>query len=99
MRIKLFSWGEKKRNIHLAAWVTTFVDFEKAFDLIDREVLFLTLRNSGVWGSSAKAIKILHTDARSAILVDGQLSQDFPVKSGVLRGAILTLFLFIIVTR
>lgn len=75
------------------------MDFKKAFDLIDREVLLLILRNTGVWGSSAKAIKILHTDARSAILVDGQLSQDFPVKSVVLRGDILTPFLFIIVAR
>lgn len=94
MRIKLFNWGNK-RNIHLVAWVTTSVDFKKAFD---REVLLLILHNSGVWGSSAKAIKILHTDARSAILVDGLLSQDFPVKSVVLRGDILTPF-FIIVTR
>lgn len=64
----------------------------------DREVRFLILRNYGTPESITKAIKTLYTDTKSAELVDGQVSKEFPVKTGVLQGGgLLAPCLFIII--
>ena len=70
----------------------TFIDLKKAFDSIDREVLFIALRDFGIPGDIISLIEALHTKPI------GKLDKDnsFVVNRGVRQGCILGPLLFII---
>ncbi|KAJ8353279.1 hypothetical protein SKAU_G00208460 [Synaphobranchus kaupii] len=72
-------------------------DFKKVFDSVDRSVLFDIIRNYGIPDPITNAIKILYTNTKSAVLIDGQETDKFNVNTGVLQGDVLAPFLFIIV--
>ncbi len=86
--------GCKDKNIPVIA---TFVDFKKAFDSVDRTMLFKILRNYGIPESITNAIKVLYSNSKSDVLVDGEITNFFDVITGVLQGDVLTPFLFIVV--
>ena len=70
----------------------TFIDLKKAFDSIDREVLFIALRDFGIPGDIISLIEALHTKPI------GKLDKDntFVVNRGVRQGCVLGPLLFII---
>ena len=74
-----------------------FVDFKKAFDSIKRHTMFRILRHYGVPSKIIRAIEVLYKKTKSAVLVEGKLSDEFDVTTGVLQGDTLAPFLFIIV--
>ena len=76
--------------------IVTFVDFKKAFDSINRSVMFATLRHYGIPETLVNAIQVLYTNSSSAVMVDGNISNPFSVSTGVLQGDVLAPFLFII---
>ena len=73
---------------------TTFIDFKKAFDSI--ATMFKVLRHYGIPEPLVEAIKALYTNSKSAVYVDGHLTKEFEVTTGVLQGDVLAPFLFII---
>lgn len=74
----------------------TFVDFKKAFDSINRSVMFSVLRHYGIPKVVVSAIQVLYNDSNSAVMVDGSISEPFQVTTGVLQGDVLAPFLFIV---
>ena len=74
----------------------TFIDFKKAFDSINRKMMFSVLRHYGIPESIVNAIRVLYTNSQSAVLVDGNVSDPFLVTTGVLQGDVLAPFLFIV---
>ena len=74
----------------------TFVDFKKAFDSINRSVMFSVLRHYGIPQAVVNAIEVLYTNSSSAVMVDGGISKPFDVSTGVLQGDVLAPFIFII---
>ena len=62
-----------------------FVDLEKAFDRVPREVLWWALRSVGVEEWAVTVIKGMYANARSRVRVNGQCSEEFGVGVGVLR--------------
>jgi hypothetical protein len=76
---------------------TTFIDFKKALDSIERKTMFDILRHYGVPMKMVKAIQAIYNNSRSAVLVDGYITQEFDITTGVLQGDTLAPFLFIIV--
>ena len=74
----------------------TFIDFKKAFDSISRNAMFKVLRHYGIPETLVEAIKTLYINSKSAVYVDGHLSEAFEVTTGVLQGDVLAPFLFII---
>ena len=74
----------------------TFVDFKKAFDSINRSVMFSVLRHYGIPKAVVDAIQVLYKDSNCAVMVDGNISETFKVTTGVLQGDVLAPFLFII---
>ena len=74
----------------------TFIDFKKAFDSINREVMFSVLRHYGIPDKLVKAIGALYNNSKSAVMVDGNISEPFQVTTGVLQGDVLAPFLFIV---
>ena len=75
----------------------TFVDYKKAFDSIDRNVLFSILRHYGIPQEMVNAIRVLYDNSGSQVYIDGKYSPRFDVKTGILQGDVLAPFLFIIV--
>ena len=63
-----------------------FVDLEKAFDRVPREVLWWALRSLGVEEWAVRAIQGMYSNARSRVRVNGQYSEEFDVKVGVHQG-------------
>ena len=75
--------------------IITFIDFKKAFDSINRSVMFSILRHYGIPEVIVNAISVLYNNSKSAVMVDGNLSDPFEVTTGVLQGDVLAPFLFI----
>ncbi|KAI8514995.1 hypothetical protein Bbelb_075860 [Branchiostoma belcheri] len=74
----------------------TFIDFKKAFDCINRRVMFSVLRHYGIPEVIVNAIQVLYYNSKSAVFVDGNISDPFQVTTGVLQGDVLAPFLFIV---
>ncbi|XP_072021912.1 uncharacterized protein [Amphiura filiformis] len=74
----------------------TFVEFKKAFDSINRTVMFSILRHYGIPSTLVNAIKVLYSISSSAVMVDGGISEPFDVTTGILQGDVLAPFLFTI---
>ena len=78
--------------------VVTFIDFKKAFkfDSINRKVMFAVLRHYEIPEAVVNAFSVLYKNSRSAVMVDGGLSDPFDVTTGVLQGDVLAPFLFVV---
>ncbi|KAI8486765.1 hypothetical protein Bbelb_355130 [Branchiostoma belcheri] len=81
---------------HQLSLIVTFIDFKKAFDSINRNVMFAVLRHYGVPVTIVNAISVLYNNSKSAVMVDGNITKPFQVTTGVLQGDVLAPFLFII---
>ena len=76
--------------------IPIFITFV-AFDSINREIMFSILRHYGIPEKIVNAIKTIYKNSRSAVIVEGNISEEFEVTTGVLQGDTLAPFLFIIV--
>lgn len=75
----------------------TFVDFKKAFDSIDRDMMFAILRHYSIPQKIVAAIRVLYDESKCQVYLQGQLSEPFKITTGVLQGDVLAPFLFIVV--
>ena len=74
-----------------------YVDLEKAFDRVPREVIRFALRCKGVPEYLVNGAMSLYKGCKTAVSVDGELSSSFSVKVGVYQKSALSPFLFIMV--
>ena len=74
-----------------------FVDYEKAFDSVDRETLWKVLRHYGVPKKLVNMIKNSYEGMSCRVIHEGQLTKNFEVRTGVRQGCLLSPFLFILV--
>ena len=82
----------KKRPLYYA-----FVDLEKAFDRIPREVVRWALRKLEVEEWLVKAVMIMYKKARTMVKTKHGNSEEFEVKVGVHQGSVLSPLLFVVV--
>ena len=73
-----------------------FVDYEKAFDSVDRETLWRLLRHYGVPNKIVNIIRNSYSEMNCKVIHEGQLSRSFEVKTGVRQGCLLSPFLFLL---
>ena len=73
---------------------SAFIDFQKAFDWIDRNLLFYKLLMNNVDGKMYKAIKTLYSGTESAVKVNNLMTDWFQCTSGVRQGDNLSTTLF-----
>ena len=66
-----------------------FVDFQRAFDSIDHEVLWNILRHYGLPEKIIKMIKSLYENFTCQIIHGGTTTISFPVTTGVRQGCLL----------
>ena len=74
-----------------------FVDLEKAFDRVPREVLWWAMRSLGVEEWAVHAVQNMYSNARSRVRVNSHYSDEFNVRVGVHQGSVLSPLLFILV--
>ena len=82
----------KKKDLWMA-----FVDLEKAFDRVPREVVWWALRSVCVDEWLVSLIKAMYTDTSTMVRLGSQVSQRLGVNVGVHQGSVLSPLLFIIV--
>lgn len=76
--------------------IINFIDFKKAFDSIDREILWKIMRHYGIPDKLVTMIKKMYEDTHCRVIHEGRLSDSFEVKTGVRQGCLLSPFLFIL---
>ena len=74
-----------------------FVDLEKAFDRVPRNVIWWAMRKLGIDEWLVRLVQSMYTDVRSRIRVGNGYSEEFGVAVGVHQGSVLSPLLFIIV--
>ncbi|VDP37016.1 unnamed protein product [Schistosoma margrebowiei] len=74
-----------------------FIDYEKAFDSVDRTTLWKLLRHYGVPQKIVNIIRNSYDGFNCKIVHGGQLTKSFEIKSDVRQGCLLSHFLFLLV--
>ena len=82
----------KKKNLYMG-----FIDLEKAFDRVPRQVLWWAMRKVGVEEWIIDIVKAMYSNSKSRVRVNGSYSDQFDVRVGVHQGSVLSPLLFIIV--
>ena len=82
------------RNKQNSETFCAFIDFKKAFDLVDRDALLYKLRHNGIVGNFYKAINALYKDGKSCIRVNNEVTDWFDVTTGARQGDSLSPTLF-----
>ena len=52
--------------------------------------MFAILRHYGIPEAIAKAISALYNNSKSVVMVDGRISDSFPVTTGILQGDVIS---------
>lgn len=86
----------EQSNEFQAPLYITFVDFEKAFDSINREQIWGVLRKRGIPQKIIGLLRELYRDATCRVLHRGELSDIIPIANGVRQGCVLSPLLFIV---
>ncbi|CAH8291906.1 unnamed protein product [Schistosoma rodhaini] len=74
-----------------------FIDYEKAFDSVDRTTLWRLLRHNGVPEKIVNIIRNSYDGLNCQIVHGGKLTDSFQVKTSVRQGCLLSPFLFLLV--
>ena len=92
-------YGRCKRNMVVKERSSTFafVDLEKAFDRVPREVTRWALRKAGMDEWLVKAVMVMYEGAQTVVRTTEGDSKAFNVKVGLQQGSVLSPLLFVIV--
>ena len=75
---------------------TVYLDFAKAFDKVDHEILMKKVKENGIGGKIGKWLVEFLWDRKFQVLANGSKSRIEKVTSGVPQGTVLAALLFII---
>lgn len=71
-----------------------FIDFKKAYDCVDRELLWRCLAKLGVHGATMNTLREMHEDVQMRVRLNGHLGTGFQAGRGVRQGDPLSPLLF-----
>ena len=73
-----------------------FIDFEKAFDSVDRNTLWKILRHYGIPKKYVEIIQTSYENLSCKVIHGAQLTEAFGIQTGVRQGCLLSPFLFLL---
>ena len=76
-----------------------FVDLEKVFDRVPREMIVWALRRQKVPENLIILVMALYENIRSRVKLPAGLSEEFSIEVGVHQGSVLSPLLFIVVMQ
>ena len=82
-------FGNKRKKVYCA-----FVDFQKAFDTVDRNKLWQILSNTGISTKFLNALKAIYKTVRGRVRIGADLSEPIACPAGVKQGCKLSPILF-----
>ena len=91
LRIILEQSLEWKSSLYI-----NFIDFEKAFDSIDRDSLWKIMKHYGIPDKYISIVKATYDGMTCRVLHGGDITDKFHVLTGVRQGCILSPFLFLL---
>ena len=71
-----------------------FIDLKRAFDVVNRDLLWWRLKHAGVGGKFLRILQGLYQDTKCAVRVGGRLTDWFPSSIGFKQGCLLSPILF-----
>ena len=74
---------------------THFIDFEKAFDSVNRESLWNIMSVYGIPGELIIMVEMIYNNFKCAVLEEGETTEWFQVQSGAKQGCGMSGFLFL----
>ena len=74
-----------------------FVDFEKAFDSVHRDSLWVIMKKNGIPQKLIQMVQTLYEDFQCAVVDENETTDFFPVLIGVKQGCCMSGFLFLLV--
>lgn len=92
LRVILEQSAEWQNTLYL-----TFIDFEKAFDSVNRRVMWQTLEEYGIPQNILNIIKDMYEGYKCQVVHMGDLTEPIDVTSGVRQGCIISSTLFLLV--
>ena len=72
-----------------------FIDLEKAFDTVPREMVMATLRWMGVPEAKVSMVEGMYEKTTARVVMGERASEAFEVKIGIRQGSVLSPLLFI----
>ena len=82
------------RKLAKQSTYVSFIDLRKAFDTVDRTLLWHKLERIGLRGKFYTALKSLYQDVKCCVRVNGNDTPWFDVTSGVRQGCVLSSTMF-----
>jgi hypothetical protein len=71
-----------------------FVDLKKAYDVVDRSILWQVLKRFGLPDKLIRVIQAFHDGAQATVNVEGQRGDSFMTTNGLKQGSVLSPMLF-----
>ncbi|CAM4859591.1 unnamed protein product [Rotaria socialis] len=84
---------EKTRD-HNKSLFLCFIDIQKAYDSINREILWCICRHYGLTTKIVRLLQLLYKDSKARVRINGELSGPFDIETGVQQGGIPSPILF-----
>ncbi|GJX46043.1 retrovirus-related pol polyprotein LINE-1 [Tanacetum coccineum] len=85
-------YRERQRDLHMA-----FLDLEKAYDSVSRELIWRTLINKGTPRRYLRVIKDMYDRAKTCVRISMGNTEFFPVEVGLHQGSSISPYLFALI--